>query len=215
MKIIDTKILAIVLISLQGMRVCNYAADPAQLDDWTIGASSRFPSPGLNSYGPENLLFGLKTAWVEGVATDSKFSDTAISGISLDLEEFNYSPELETTRSIKRVKASPSVSGIAFKTFSNSATGKAPTAKQILKLIIGQWDGGRHITEYRKDGTFLLDPEPGDDPVGVWSVKGNVLIKKFGSEKPERTTVLSITEEEMVIRSSSGKEYVIRKVKKN
>ncbi len=309
MKIIDTKMVVIALIFLhatglysEATEPLRFVAEPTQLAEWTIEVSSRLQSQGGNSYGPENLLSGPKTAWVEGVATDgkgewikiiqadgkesmkfrsifllngyqkskkifeangrvlefavswaggserikvadvdgeqtlrlshpvdspwvrfeiikvasgSKYSDTAISGISLDLEEFNYPPEGDSTQSVKPGKAPSSVPNTSLKTFSHTASGKVPTAKQILKLIIGQWDGGRHITDYRKDGTFLFDPEPGDDPVGIWSIKGNVLIKKFGSEKPERTTVLSITEEKMVIRSSAGKEYVIRKVKKN
>lgn len=295
-KVIYTHVLGIALISLhatglvaEAAESLKFVAEPTQLSEWTIEVSSRLPSQGKNSYGPENLLSGPKTAWVEGVASNgkgewikilqaggkermkfqsiyllngyqkskaafgangrvleftvswlggnerikvvdvmgeqtlrlsrpvvspwvkleitkvepgSKYKDTAISGISIDLEEFNFSPEAESTPPKKPEEGPVTVPG------------KLPPVKQIIKLLIGQWEGGRHITEYRKDGSFLLDPEPSDPPNGTWSVKGNVLITKFIGQKPDRTTILSINENQMVIRSDVGKKYVIRKVQK-
>jgi|GEM_PF-3853668 len=127
--------------------------------------------------------------WVKfeilSVYPGSKFSDTAISGIAVDLEELNYSQET------------------------------APSATQdFSRLLVGRWQSARHIKEFRADGTFCLDPEPGQwTPLGTWQVRGDTLVCRWnGDARTESDTLLSIDKKTLVIRSSAGKEYTLSRV---
>lgn len=249
----------------------KFTAEPTQLAEWTLEVSSRLSPQGASTYGPENLLNGPETAWVEGAAGDgagewikitqaggrqemkfqsvtiwngyqkskkafeengrvkalvvswkggsqrvfledrmgeqtvrlgqpvnspwvkfeiasaipgTKFSDTAISDISIDLEEFNREEN----------PAEPA---------------------DLASLVAGCWEGARHTTEYRADGTFMLDPEPGEwIPLGHWKLEGNVLVAKWkNSGETDRSTIVSIDGKELVIRAASGKEYTLRRVR--
>jgi hypothetical protein len=247
----------------------RFVAEPTQLSGWTIEVSSRRSPEGGSTYGPEHLVDGPDSAWVEGAPGDgvgewitiaeagrpmkfqsvvlwngyqksqksfeengrvlemivswkggservavadrtgeqtlrlarpvtsprvkfeitkvvpgSKFSDTAISGISLDLEEFNFDPP----------QAAPAV------------------AADRKTLIVGRWQGARHVKEFRADGTFLLDPEPGAPPLGTWRIIGDKLEQKWESGT-DQDTIVSITRDEMVIRSQAGKEYSLRRIR--
>lgn len=249
----------------------KFTAEATQLSEWTLEVSSRLSPQGASTYGPEHLLNGPDTAWVEGAAGDgvgewikiteaggrrnmkfqsvtiwngyqkskksfaengrvkalvvswkggsesvaledrmgeqtirlrqpvsspwvkfeiasafpgTRFSDTAISGISVDLEEFNY--------------------------------GEKPVVPaDLASLVAGRWEGARHTTEYRADGTFMLDPEPGEwVPLGHWKIEGDVLVAKWkDSGETSSSAIVSINDKEMVIRAANGKEYTLRKLR--
>ncbi len=113
----------------------------------------------------------------------SRFSDTAISGLSLDLEEFNESPPADT----------------------NPAAGAS-------KMLVGRWQGARHLVDYQENGTFRLDPEPGDPSLGTWRIRDDKLERNW-EDGTDIDTIVSINRQELVIRNKSGKEYSHRRVK--
>ena len=92
---------------------------------------------------------------------------------------------------------------------------KAPPEAQWTDLtnapqkLVGSWKGGRHVTQYRADGSFYTDPHlVPNPPRGQWRIEGDRLIKFF--PQANITTVdniLSITANELVLRNAQGQTF--------
>jgi hypothetical protein len=84
-------------------------------------------------------------------------------------------------------------------------------SQNFTRLLIGKWQGGRHLTEYFADGTFILDPDPDSPPRGQWRVEGDKLFKSFSEGGTDVYIIISINETELVIQSRDGKQYTLTK----
>ena len=70
--------------------------------------------------------------------------------------------------------------------------GALPDDATLSRLLIGTWHGHRHDTEYRADGTWILDPpDEGDNSRGKWRIEHGRLIKtwRFSDESSDSTSV--------------------------
>jgi hypothetical protein len=55
-----------------------------------------------------------------------------------------------------------------------------PDDATLSKLLVGTWQGPRHQTEYRADGTWVLDPpDEGDNTRGKWRIEHGRLIETW------------------------------------
>src|SRR5690348_7308847 len=55
-----------------------------------------------------------------------------------------------------------------------------PDDATLSKLLVGTWQGPRHQTEYRADGTWVLDPpDEGDNTLGKWRIEHGRLIETW------------------------------------
>jgi hypothetical protein len=137
----------------------------------------------------------ITTPWVRFAILSAypggKGSDTAISGLWPDLEELGRGGET-----------------------AEAGTPAAASPREAAALLIGRWEGGRHTVEYRADGTFSLDPDPGEwFPLGTWEIEGGFLVERWKDDgKTERSQILSLGRTELIIRSGAGKEYTLRRV---
>jgi hypothetical protein len=53
-----------------------------------------------------------------------------------------------------------------------------PDDATLSRLLIGTWQGPRHETQYRADGTWVLDPtDDGDNTRGKWRIEHGRLIE--------------------------------------
>ena len=72
-------------------------------------------------------------------------------------------------------------------------------SQKLTKLLVGQWEGSRHSTEFRLNGTFeMIDGEPH----GKWHIKGNELLKTYeGDSMPDayRDTIILITDKLLIL----------------
>ena len=72
---------------------------------------------------------------------------------------------------------------------------KPPTLSQQL---IGSWRGGRHLTEFRPDGTFVLDEDIVPEPAhGRWTLDGKRLTQTYGNGNQIVVNIDSITQQKM------------------
>jgi hypothetical protein len=75
----------------------------------------------------------------------------------------------------------------------------------LTRLLIGTWQGPRHETQYRADGTWVLDPpDEGDNTRGKWRIEHGRLIEtwRFTDEDSDSSSVEEIIElTEKVFRS--------------
>ena len=47
-----------------------------------------------------------------------------------------------------------------------------PDDATLSRLLVGTWKGPRHETQYRADGTWVLDPpDEGDNTRGKWRIE--------------------------------------------
>ena len=72
-----------------------------------------------------------------------------------------------------------------------------PDDATLTKLLIGTWHQYRHDTEYRADGTWILDPpDDGENTRGKWRIEHGKLIEtwRFNGEASDSTTVEEIGE---------------------
>jgi len=61
-----------------------------------------------------------------------------------------------------------------------------PDDATLSRLLVGTWHGHRHETQYRADGTWILDPpDEGDNSRGKWRIEHGRLITtwRFSNEK--------------------------------
>lgn len=55
-----------------------------------------------------------------------------------------------------------------------------PEDATLTQLLIGTWHGPRHETQYRADGTWVLDPpDEGDNTRGKWRIEHGRLIETW------------------------------------
>ena len=72
-----------------------------------------------------------------------------------------------------------------------------PDDATLSRLRIGTWHGHRHDTEYRLDGTWIMDPpNEGDNTRGKWRIEHGRLIEtwRFSDESSDSTSVEEIIE---------------------
>jgi hypothetical protein len=72
-----------------------------------------------------------------------------------------------------------------------------PDDATLSRLLVGTWHGHRHDTEYRSDGTWIMDPpDEGDNSRGKWRIERARLITtwRFSGESSDSTAVEEIIE---------------------
>jgi hypothetical protein len=72
-----------------------------------------------------------------------------------------------------------------------------PDDATLSRLLVGTWQGPRHETQYRADGTWVLDPpDEGDNTRGKWRIEHGRLIEtwRFRDESSDSTSVEEIIE---------------------
>jgi hypothetical protein len=72
-----------------------------------------------------------------------------------------------------------------------------PDDATLSRLLVGTWHGHRHDTEYRADGTWIMDPpDEGDNSRGKWRIEHGRLIEtwRFSDESSDSTSVDEIIE---------------------
>ena len=72
-----------------------------------------------------------------------------------------------------------------------------PDDATLTRLLVGTWQGARHQTVYRSDGTWMLDPpDEGDNTRGKWRIEHGKLIEtwRFSDESSDSTSIEEIIE---------------------
>jgi hypothetical protein len=72
-----------------------------------------------------------------------------------------------------------------------------PDDATLSRLLVGTWHGHRHDTQYRADGTWILDPpDEGDNSRGKWRIEHGRLIEtwRFSDESSDSTSTEEIIE---------------------
>lgn len=72
-----------------------------------------------------------------------------------------------------------------------------PDDATLSRLLVGTWQGPRHETQYRADGTWILDPpDEGDNTRGKWRIEHGRLIEtwRFSDESSDSTSTEEIIE---------------------
>ena len=72
-----------------------------------------------------------------------------------------------------------------------------PDDATLSRLLVGTWHGHRHDTQYRADGTWIMDPpDEGDNSRGKWRIEHGRLIEtwRFSDESSDSTSVEEIVE---------------------
>jgi len=72
-----------------------------------------------------------------------------------------------------------------------------PDDATLSRLLVGTWHGHRHDTEYRADGTWIMDPpDEGDNSRGKWRIEHGRLIEtwRFSGKSSDSTSVDEIIE---------------------
>ena len=72
-----------------------------------------------------------------------------------------------------------------------------PDDATLSRLLVGTWHGHRHDTEYRADGTWIMDPpDEGDNSRGKWRIEHGRLIEtwRFRDESSDSTSVEEVIE---------------------
>jgi hypothetical protein len=72
-----------------------------------------------------------------------------------------------------------------------------PDDATLSRLLVGTWRGSRHQTQYRVDGTWILDPpDEGGNTRGKWRIEHGRLIEtwRFSDESSDSTSVEEIIE---------------------
>ena len=68
----------------------------------------------------------------------------------------------------------------------------------LSQQLIGSWRGGRHLTEFRADGTFGLDQDIVPEPAqGRWTLDGRRLTQTYGNGNQIVVNIDSITPQKM------------------
>jgi hypothetical protein len=72
-----------------------------------------------------------------------------------------------------------------------------PNDATLSRLLVGTWHGHRHDTQYRADGTWIMDPpDEGDNTRGKWRIEHGKLIEtwRFRDESSDSTSTEEIIE---------------------
>ena len=83
-----------------------------------------------------------------------------------------------------------------------------PDDAALSRLLLGTWQGTRHQTLYRADGTWILDPpDEGDNTRGKWRIEHGKLIEtwRFRDESSDSTS----TEEMIELNEKTFKSRII------
>ena len=90
-----------------------------------------------------------------------------------------------------------------------------PDDATLSQLLVGTWHGHRHDTEYRADGTWIMDPpDEGDNTRGKWRIEHGRLIEswRFRDESSDSTSteeIIKLTEKvfksRIISQEGSGK----------
>ena len=84
---------------------------------------------------------------------------------------------------------------------SSMMAGTLPDGATLSRMLIGTRQGSRHSTQYRPDGTWIMDPENyglllGQNTHGNWHIKDGKLVEtwRFRGESSDSSTVDQIIE---------------------
>lgn len=79
--------------------------------------------------------------------------------------------------------------------------------------LTGSWRGGRHLTEFRADGTFLLDPDIVPEPAGGrWKLEGRRLTQTYHEGNSIVLDIVSIGGREMTASDpATGQKFSFRR----
>lgn len=79
--------------------------------------------------------------------------------------------------------------------------------------MLGSWRGGRHLTEFNADGTFLLDADIVPEPAGgVWKLEGRRLTQTYREGNAIVLDIVSIAGREMITRDpQNSQEFKFRR----
>ena len=83
-----------------------------------------------------------------------------------------------------------------------------PDDAALSRLLVGTWQGTRHQTLYRANGTWILDPpDEGDNTRGKWRIEHGKLIEtwRFRDESSDSTS----TEEMIELNEKTFKSRII------
>ena len=72
-----------------------------------------------------------------------------------------------------------------------------PDDATLSRLLVGTWQGARHRTVYRADGTWMLDPpDEGDNTRGKWRIENGKLLEtwRFSDKSSDSTSTEEIIE---------------------
>ena len=72
-----------------------------------------------------------------------------------------------------------------------------PDDAALSRLLVGTWQGTRHQTLYRANGTWILDPpDEGDNTRGKWRIEHGKLIEtwRFRDESSDSTSIEEMIE---------------------
>jgi hypothetical protein len=72
-----------------------------------------------------------------------------------------------------------------------------PDDATLSRLLVGTWKGPRHETQYRADGSWVLDPpDDGDNTRGKWRIEHGRLIEtwRLADETEDSSSVEEIIE---------------------
>ena len=72
-----------------------------------------------------------------------------------------------------------------------------PDDATLSRILVGTWQGSRHETQYRADGTWILDPpDEGNNTRGKWRIEHGRLIEtwRFTDETEDSSSVEEIIE---------------------
>ncbi len=71
-----------------------------------------------------------------------------------------------------------------------------PDDATLSRLLVGTWHGHRHDTQYRADGTWIMDPpDEGDNSRGKWRIEHGRLIEtwRFSGESSDSSEIFTVT----------------------
>jgi hypothetical protein len=88
----------------------------------------------------------------------------------------------------------------------------APQSGDLSSRLVGQWQGGRHRTQYLADGTFIIDPDlPYAKPLGRWRVQAQTLIESFFAGNSLSWTIVALSERELVLKDQQGRVFHLKR----
>lgn len=92
----------------------------------------------------------------------------------------------------------------------SKAASSASVSSPSTASLIGKWQGGRHVTQYFADGTFILDPDTTPQPIRTsvarWRVEGQRLVTTDAAGT-HNYTIVSLTKRELVTKDEQGRTY--------
>jgi hypothetical protein len=88
----------------------------------------------------------------------------------------------------------------------------APQSGDLSRRLVGQWQGGRHRTQYLEDGTFVIDPYlPYAKPLGRWRVEARALIESFFAGNSLSWIIVALSETELVLKDQEGRVFHLKR----